>query len=175
MIHCSFYLSSCKSDFFFQMQRGVWQSLCQEKPQCLRFSRLSVAFRDLLWSPEVWPVKIRLTCSGLQPYQTNHLIWAFSSVLWHFMSSLSREVAPLVSLWALLSVSVWTTFICPSDLQLDVTPLTRADLLRLLYLCGRSYNVSWQLLQAPPGFVTLYKYSSWTCFSHQSEYELIES
>lgn len=93
--------------FFFFKCKEVFDNPCARRnPQCLRFSRLSVAFHDRLWSPEVWPVKICLTCSGLQPYQINHLFCAFSSVHWHIMSSLSREVPPFASFWALLSIPV---------------------------------------------------------------------
>lgn len=109
LIYCVFYSPSYKSDFS-QMQICIWQSLCQEKPQCLRLSRMSgasVIFYEARKSPQSTFALLHLASRLL-----NHPFYAFSTVLWYRMSSLFGELAPLAFPWALLSVSVaWPSFV----------------------------------------------------------------
>lgn len=122
LIYCVFYSPSYKSDFS-QMQICIWQSLCQEKPQCLRLSRMSGA-SDLLWSPEVSPVNICLAPSGLQTTEPPVLCLFYCPLVQNVFSvwrtgSSCFSLSPPLCLCGL-------TFICLLDLQLDVTLLTRA-------------------------------------------------
>lgn len=125
------------------MQICVWQSLCQGKPQYLRLSRMSMLLHDFLQNREVWPVNICLNPSALQPYWTPHFMLFLPCTRTECLLGLENCFLLLLSETSFLSL--WPNFICLSDFQVDITSLTRADLLWLMYLCGMSHNVSWHL------------------------------